>query len=82
MVAVSGDRIRAVVLDLTMPGMTSEETIKHLRAMQPTIPVMIASGYGGSEVIQRFEATGINGFLQKPYTAEQISRCISAALTQ
>jgi PAS domain S-box-containing protein len=81
-VAVSGDRIRAVVLDLTMPGMTSEETIKHLRAMQPTIPVMITSGYSGSEILQRFETTGINGFLQKPYTAEQIARCISAALTR
>jgi CheY-like chemotaxis protein len=81
-VAVSGDRIRAVVLDLTMPGMTSEETIKHLRAKQPTIPVMITSGYSGSEIIQRFETTGINGFLQKPFTAEQIARCISAALTR
>jgi PAS domain S-box-containing protein len=81
-VAVSGDRIRAVVLDLTMPGMTSEETLKRLRAMQPLIPVMIASGYGGSEIIRRFEAAGINGFLQKPYTAEQLARCIGAALAR
>lgn len=80
MVAVSGDRIRAVILDLTMPGMPSEEIVKHLRALQPAIPVMISSGYSGPEVIQRFEAAGIQGFLQKPYTAEQLVRCISAAL--
>jgi len=79
-VAVSGDHIRAVVLDLTMPGITSEETIKQLRIMQPKIPVMITSGYGESEVIERFEATGINGFLQKPYTAEQIASRISAVI--
>ena len=71
-VAVSGERIRAVVLDLTMPGMTSEETLKHLLAVRPAIPVMIASGYGESEIIQRFEAVGITGFLQKPYTAERV----------
>lgn len=81
-VAVSGDRVRAVLLDLTMPGMTSEETVKHLRSLQPTIPVIITSGYGESEIMQRFEATGISGFLQKPYTAEQLVRCISAALSR
>jgi len=79
-IAVSGDRIRAVILDLTMPGMSGEETLKHLRAMHPTLPVMVASGYGGSEIMQRFEGVGIHGFLQKPYTAEQLARCVSAAL--
>jgi PAS domain S-box-containing protein len=80
-IAESGDQIRAVVLDLTMPGMTSEETLKHLRAMRPTMPVMIASGYGESEIVRRFEGTGIDGFLQKPYTAEQLARSIGALPT-
>jgi len=80
LVAVAGDRIRAVVLDLTMPGMAIEETLKHLRDIQPTIPVMIASGYGESEIIPRLEALRIKGFLHKPYTAEQLAQCIRAAL--
>jgi len=81
-VAASGDRIRAIVLDLTMPGMPIEETLKRLRAMQPTIPVMISSGYGGSEIVTWFETARISGFLQKPYTAEQLARCVSAALNK
>ena len=81
-VAASGDRIGAIVLDLTMPGMPIEETLKRLRVMQPTIPVMISSGYGGSEVVTRFETAGITSFLQKPYTAEQLARCVSAALSK
>jgi CheY-like chemotaxis protein len=80
--AVSGNRIRAVILDLTMPGMTGEETLKHLRAMQPTIPVMVSSGYGGLEIMQRFEGARINGFLQKPYTPEQLALCVNAALAR
>jgi two-component system, cell cycle sensor histidine kinase and response regulator CckA len=79
-IAVSGDRIRLVLLDLTMPGMTSEETVKQLRATQPTMPVIITSGYGGSEIMERFEGIGINGLLPKPYTAEQLVRCINTAL--
>jgi PAS domain S-box-containing protein len=80
-VEVSGDRIRAVVLDVTMPGMTCEEIVSRLRGMQPTLPVIIASGHGTSEISQRFAARGINGFLQKPYTADQLARRISAVLT-
>lgn len=82
LVAASGDQIRAVVLDLTMPGMPSEEIVKHLRALRPTMPVMISSGYGGSEIMQRFDTTAINGFLQKPYTSHQLVQCLSDALNR
>src|SRR5262245_57783572 len=46
----SGDLIRAVVLDLTMPEMSGEETLQKLRAIQPELPVIIASGYGETEI--------------------------------
>lgn len=73
------ETICAVVLDLTMPGMTCEETLKRLRDIRPAMPVIIASGYGGSEITQRFDGAGIDGFLQKPYTPEQLAQCIAVA---
>jgi PAS domain S-box-containing protein len=78
--AACGGRIRAVILDLTMPGMTGEETLHHLRAAQPAMPVILASGYDGGEITERFGGQ-ISGFLQKPYTAEQLAQRIRAALT-
>jgi PAS domain S-box-containing protein len=78
--AVSGDRISAVILDMTMPGMSSEDTLRHLRAMRPGIRVIIASGYGESEIMRRFEGAGISGFLRKPFTAEQLVGCIAFAV--
>jgi PAS domain S-box-containing protein len=79
---VAGDRIRAAVLDVTIPGMTSEEILKHLRALQPTLPIIIASGFAESEIIRRLEDMGIDGFLQKPYTAQQLAKSISAAVNR
>ena len=75
----AGDDVCAVVLDLTMPGMTCEETLKRLREIRPAMPVIIASGYGGTEITHRFQGAGIDGFLQKPYTPEQLAQCIAVA---
>jgi CheY-like chemotaxis protein len=80
-VAASGDRLRAVVLDVTMPGMSSEEIVNRLRTLQPTLPVIIASGHGASEITHRFKASGVTEFLQKPYTADQLARCIGTAIS-
>ena len=77
----SGDRIRAVVLDLTMPEMTGEETLQQLRVILPRLPVIIASGYGETEVNQRFAGKGISGFLQKPYSPVQLARMIRSVLS-
>ncbi len=79
MVAESGDRICAVVLDLTMPEMSGEETLQRLRAIQPDLPVIIASGYGESEINQRFGGQKISAFLQKPYTGAQLAQTIRLA---
>ncbi len=73
------DRVRAVILDLTMPGMTCEETLQRLRAIRPAVPVIISSGYGGTEIAQRFQDAAIDGFLQKPYSPEQLAQCIAVA---
>jgi two-component system cell cycle sensor histidine kinase/response regulator CckA len=36
--------IDAVLLDLTMPGMTGEETLARLRRLRPRLPVVVTSG--------------------------------------
>jgi two-component system cell cycle sensor histidine kinase/response regulator CckA len=79
-VAESGNRIRAVVLDLTMPEMSGEETLQQLRAIQPGLPVIIASGYGETEINERFEGQTISAFLQKPYTPVQLAKTIRYAI--
>jgi len=62
-----GERIALVLLDLTMPGLSGEETLRRFRMMNPRPPVIIMSGYGESETMKRSTDLGVAGFIQKPF---------------
>jgi CheY-like chemotaxis protein len=63
------DRITAVLLDLTMPLMSGEETLQRLRVIRADVPILISSGYNEVEVIKRFLGQKLAGFVGKPYSA-------------
>ena len=65
-------RIALVVLDLTMPRLSGEDALVRLRQIRPDIPVILSSGYNEVEILRRFAAQPVDGFIQKPYTATRI----------
>ena len=73
------DDISLVLLDLTMPRMSGEETLGRIRAIAPRLPVILTSGYNESAVTQ-LGADEYVSFLQKPFSLaalrKQISRCL------
>jgi PAS domain S-box-containing protein len=71
--------IRLVALDMTMPGMSGEQTLSHLRQIRRDVPVMVSSGYAEAEVLQRF-GDSIDGYLHKPYGIVDLARAVHAAL--
>jgi two-component system CheB/CheR fusion protein len=75
--------IAAVLLDVMMPGMSTEDVVKELRAIRPDIVILLCSGYSEHEIAARFAGKGISGFIAKPFTmtmlALAISRCIRTA---
>jgi signal transduction histidine kinase/CheY-like chemotaxis protein len=72
-------QIDAVVLDMTMPVMDGEETIKRLNARWPGATVIASSGYDLGEAGRRL-AVRPAGFLQKPYTATQLISAVTGAV--
>ena len=64
--------VSLVILDLTMPVMTGEQTLPVIRAMYPEIPVILSSGFNEAEISRRFASSGIADVLQKPYTVSGI----------
>jgi PAS domain S-box-containing protein len=77
------ERVEAVLLDLSMPGLTGEETFERLREIDPAVRVILSSGYDQHEAMGRFRAGGPAGFIQKPYRPQQllaeIERCLASA---
>ncbi len=63
------DQVTAVLLDLTMPLMSGEETFEKLREIRTDIPILVSSGYNQIEVIKRFTGKALAGFVGKPYSA-------------
>jgi PAS domain S-box-containing protein len=68
-----GDEIRLILLDLTMPILGGAEAATQLRQIQPDTPIIAMSGYGDIEVMQRFSEGGVDDFLPKPFTPDQLA---------
>jgi CheY-like chemotaxis protein len=73
-------RIRAVLLDLTMPRMDGEATLRGMRKVSPNLPVVLCSGYDVVESQERFADLRVSGFLHKPFRLAELQRVLRHAL--
>jgi len=67
------EEISAVLLDMTMPGLSGKEIVILMRRINPDLDIVICSGYGEERVEQEFEGCGIAGILHKPYSSEDLA---------
>ena len=75
------DEIDAVLLDMSMPRMSGEETLAELRSIHPQVRVVLTSGYSEQEISEKFAGKGLAGFVQKPFRASELVNKIHGALT-
>ncbi len=75
-----GDELNCVILDLAMPEMSGEEAFRELRRLKGDMLVILSSGYNEQDVTQRFVGKGLAGFIQKPYTLDNLRKAINQAL--
>ena len=75
------DEIDAVLLDMSMPRMSGEETLAELRSVHPRVRVVLMSGYSEQEISEKFAGKGLAGFVQKPFRASELVDKIHGALS-
>jgi PAS domain S-box-containing protein len=75
------DGVSLVLLDMTMPGMSGEETLQAILAIRRDVPVIATSGYNEMEALRRF-GEGLSGFIQKPYTPRSLAEKITGVLRE
>jgi CheY-like chemotaxis protein/anti-sigma regulatory factor (Ser/Thr protein kinase) len=71
-------RFDAVVSDEVMPEMTGTQMSVELRKLNPNLPIVIASGYGGAGFETRALSAGVNRVLKKPYRMSDIGESLAA----
>jgi PAS domain S-box-containing protein len=73
--------IGLILLDMTMPGMTTGEVVQAIRALDPTVPILLNSGYTSNGTVkQMLEENSVQGFLGKPYELHELLRTIARLL--
>lgn len=70
----------AVIIDMVMPGMSGGELYARLKRIRPDLKVLLCSGYSVNENIQAVLDQGCQGFLQKPFSLDQLSTAIRKLL--
>ncbi|MEM1349281.1 MAG: response regulator [Myxococcota bacterium] len=64
-------RVGVVVLDMSMPEMDGVEVMERLREMEPTLPVILSSGYDRS-TLGKIPEQDITSFVRKPYRPDDL----------
>src|SRR5207302_5101765 len=76
----SRSEISAVLLDIMMPNRDGLETLREIRRMDPTMPVIIVSGASSTLTVVNAMKTGATDFLCKPVAHEDLRKAVTRAL--
>lgn len=74
------ESLRCVLLDMSMPGMDGETTYREFRRINAEVPVILMSGFAEAEMMESFKGLDLAGYLQKPFTLEQLSTSLKQVL--
>ncbi len=78
------EEIDLVILDMIMPGMGGNEVFSVLKTIKPDVKILLCSGYSSSGFagIDRLLQSGASGFVQKPFSRQNIALAIKNALSR
>ena len=71
-----------ILSDINMPGMTGLEMLPKVKALRPSVPVLMITAYGDPETKRRALESGADGLLTKPIDFAQLRQEIDARLPQ
>jgi PAS domain S-box-containing protein len=71
--------VDVVVLDLSMPVMSGPECLERLHSMDPTLPVLICTGYAGAQGSEELLKRGAAGLVTKPYDISSLLDAVDHA---
>ena len=73
-------RYDLLLTDQTMPDLTGTELAQAIRQLRPELPIVLMSGYKGSQLNALAQAAGVSAILHKPLVSRDIAESIARAL--
>lgn len=75
------EEINLVILDMIMPVMGGKETFMNIHSFDPSLPVIISSGFSREEDQEALSRLGVSGYLRKPFHRVELAEMISKLLS-
>ncbi|MBW1866193.1 MAG: PAS domain-containing protein [Deltaproteobacteria bacterium] len=76
------DRIDMVLLDMIMPKMSGDAVYDKMKEIDPNVKVLLSSGYSLEGLATYILNRGCDGFIQKPFTLNELSEKIAEILAK
>lgn len=74
------ERISLVILDMIMPEMDGTATFRALRSVNPSLKILISSGFSQDRSVQQLLSEGASGFIAKPYQTDELLKAVAMQL--
>jgi signal transduction histidine kinase/ActR/RegA family two-component response regulator len=74
------EAVDAVITDMTMPGISGDLLTAHIRAVNPTLPIILLTGFSTHMNQDKADALGIQAFLTKPLSTQQLATTLRQVL--
>jgi signal transduction histidine kinase/CheY-like chemotaxis protein len=72
-----GDKLAAAIIDVGLPDGPGDELVAAIRALRPTLPVILATGYASGDVRQRFTRDAFLQIVGKPFKPETLMAALA-----
>lgn len=75
----TADTYALVLLDVMLPGMTGQQVLRHIMAIQPSQSVVVMTAHAGVELAEEMLLQGAADFISKPFRADQLRKVMEVA---
>ena len=72
------ERIDIVLLDMGIPKISGQEVLAKMKQEKPGVKVAVASGYLEPELKSQNNLAGVNHFLNKPYSLDELVKTLQS----
>ena len=73
-------RFDVILTDESMPDLPGTELAREIRRIRPTVPIIVMTGYGGSQLANRAAEIGVNALLRKPLHSRDLAESLARVL--
>jgi CheY-like chemotaxis protein len=80
---IKQEQFDLIIMDLYMPKLDGLNTTKQIRTLSggKDIPVIALTGNKNKEIVKKWAAYGLKGYIIKPSTKEEILECVNRVMT-